>query len=180
MLTRSFNYSTENLNNNHSGHQNGPSTYSLRQHQHHFHHSGAQPGQRIFLGRFGRTGSLCNLPHESTATTTTSTTNAANSYFSTRHADRAADNTLAESYIGLNDYLSTPYYQYQCKNRAKKDFSNSTYEDMIELGISIPIRMEPSMTRHEQHTRVARHRNEKHILVTNDERPNYEESSTIR
>lgn len=164
--------SSDNLNNGYhqtssSQFNNSSSTSRQHCHQHHHHHrsNSARIGQRIFLGRFGRAGSLTNLPYEIAPTPKTS------NYFSTRHADRTS--TLAESYLGLNEYLSTPYYQYQCKNRAKKDFSNSTYEDMIELGISIPIRMEPSKV-------TPMHRNEKHILITNEERPDYIESSTIK
>lgn len=92
-------------------------------------------------------------------------------YFATRHADRSS--LFAESYLGLNEYLSTPYYQYQCKNRAKKDFSNSTYEDMIELGIHIPIRVEQSFA-----PSPVTHRNEKHIIITN-EKP-FIDNSTIK
>jgi hypothetical protein len=92
-------------------------------------------------------GSLSDLPSLHGANYFHSMPASVASYFS-----RERSSVMTDSYLGLDEYNSTPYYQYQRKNQAKKDFSNSTYEDAIEL--HIPIRLEPN--------RMQMHRNEKH------------------
>lgn len=180
-------------NSNYSHHKSSDSLFSAATSPHlllHRHHQQHRPIDISVLNRNTCGGSLSSLP---TAATTTSSmqhysstcyNNSGNSagYFATRHADRTS--TLGESYLGLDEYQSTPYYMYQCKNRDKKDFSNSTYEDAIELGINIPIRRVVGSINDYLYPAVpvstAMHRNEKYIYINNQTRPFVDSTSTIR
>lgn len=170
------NLSTDNLNHIHqSASQNGQRQRRITENQ---------ESIRRHLERNTCGGSLCDLPSQlinpNSSSSTTRTTTTKSSYFSTRHADRGSS-SFVDSYLGLNEYLSTPYYQYQCKNRAKRDFANSTYEDAIELGISIPIRRQFNDDEATPVScfQVPVHRNEKHIFISNESRP-FVDSSTMR